>query len=171
MLEALAPLRAEFLGVRWLRPETLHLTLLFLGDMDPSRVPDVSAAVDEAAAAQEPFEVRTNGGGGRAGPVHRGGIGVAWLNLDRGAEEAAAMATDLGRRLGTGTAWPEKGHAPHLTVARRAPRALISRLRLTDVVPPVSWMCERIVLFRSHLGAVGPQYEALHQAMLGEPAT
>ncbi|MEA2621879.1 MAG: hypothetical protein QOH61_789, partial [Chloroflexota bacterium] len=67
---------------------------------------------------------------------------------------------------GTGISWPEKGHAPHLTVARRAPRGLIATLRLADAVPPVAWTCDRIVLFRSHLGAVGPQYEVLHESRL-----
>jgi 2'-5' RNA ligase len=130
-------------------------------------VPDIAAAMDAAAAQQAPFEIRTDGGGGRAGPRQRGGIGVAWLNLDRGADEAAAMATNLGRILDTGMAWPEKGHAPHLTVARRAPHTLIARLREPDSVAAVSWLQDRMVLFESHLGSAGPQYEALHEARLG----
>jgi 2'-5' RNA ligase len=169
VVQALTPLRDEFPGVRWLPPDSLHLTLLFLGDRHPSGVPDIAAAVDAMAAAQAPFEIRTDGGGGRAGPAQRGGIGVAWLNLDRGADEAAALATDLGRRLDTGMAWPEKGHAPHLTVARRAPHSLIARLREPGAVPTVSWLQERVVLFQSDLGSAGPHYQTLHEARLEAP--
>jgi 2'-5' RNA ligase len=162
-------LRDEYPRVRWLPPDSLHLTLLFIGDTDPTRVPGIEAAMDEVAAAQPRFEMRTDGGGGRAGPAERGGIGVAWLNLDRGADEAAALATDLGRRLDTGMAWPEKGHAPHLTVARRAPHSLIARLREPGAVPTVSWLQERVVLFQSDLRSAGPHYEALHEARLEAP--
>jgi 2'-5' RNA ligase len=163
----LAPLQDEFPGVRWLPPDSLHLTVLFIGDTDPARIPDVGAAMEAVAAGQPPFEIRTARGGGRTGPRHRGGIGVAWLNLDRGDREAAAMATDLGGRLGTGIAWPEMGHAPHLTIARRAPQALIARLRDADALPAVSWRQKRLVLFSSRLGGTGPDYEPRHEVLLG----
>ena len=64
------------------------------------------------------YDARTATGGGRVGHPRQGGLGVAWLNLDRGAEEAARLAVDLGGRLGTGDGWPAKGHAAHITVAR-----------------------------------------------------
>lgn len=163
---ALAPLHERLPHVRWLPPDSLHLTVLFLGGTLESRLPELRAAIDEAAALQAPFEIRTDAGGGRIGHPSRGGIGVAWLNLDRGADETARLAMALSERLRTGTAWPEKGHAPHLTVARRATRELVAALRDPTAVAPVSWTCDRVVLFSSDLGQGAPRYEALHEARL-----
>jgi 2'-5' RNA ligase len=145
--------------------------VLFLGGTQESRLPELRAALDEAAVAQGPFEIRTGAGGGRVGQPGRGGIGVAWLNLDRGADETAQLATALSVRLQTGTAWPAKGHAPHLTVARRATHQLVSALRDPAAVAAVAWTCGEVVLFASDLGYGAARYEALHKATLqGRPA-
>lgn len=165
----LAPLRDRYPGIRWLPPASLHLTVLFLGGTQESRLPEVRTALDQAAALQGPFEVRTDAGGGRVGQPGRGGIGVAWLNLDRGAEETARLATDLSVRLQTGMAWPEKGHAPHLTIARRATYQLVRALRDPAAVAPVTWTCVEVVLFASDLGHGAPRYEPLHVSRLNGP--
>lgn len=133
-------------------------------------MPQLAAALDRVAARALPFELRTSRGGGRVGQPRRGGLGVAWLGLDRGADEAASLATTLSRELGTGDAWPAKGHAPHLTVARRATRNALRTLETPGAVPAVAWMADRIVLFESHLGPGNPRYEPLHVAMLGGSA-
>ena len=45
-------------GVRWVRQETLHVTLRFLGDTDPAAVPELAARVGEQLAAVAPFALR-----------------------------------------------------------------------------------------------------------------
>jgi 2'-5' RNA ligase len=152
--------------VRWLPPDSLHLTVLFLGGTLEARLPELRGALDEVATLQRPFEIRTDAGGGRVGQPGRGGIGVAWLNLDRGADETANLATALSVRLQTGTAWPAKGHAPHLTVARRATFQLVRALRDPAAVAAVNWTCDRVVLFASDLGHGVPRYDTLHEARL-----
>ena len=164
--EALIPLRERFSGPRWLMDETFHVTLLFLGPTLESRIGSVREAVDAAAARVPSFEARTAAGGGRTGQPRQGGLGVAWLNLDRGASEAARLAIDLGERLGTGVSWPAKGHAAHITVARRASGELVRALAEPDAVAPVTWHADRIVLFSSRLGSGGARYESVHVAPL-----
>lgn len=169
---ALAPLRDRFPHVRWLPPDSLHLTLLFLGATSRDRLAEISQALDQAATQQPSFVMRTGAGGGRVGHPGRGALGVAWLSLDRGAAETAHLATVLSEALQTGAAWPEKGHAAHLTVARRASRHLVDALRTAgqpDAVPPVEWASDRIVLLESHLGSGTPRYEPLHVATLTGP--
>jgi len=39
----LTPLRDRFRDVRWMPPELLHLTLVFLGQTEPERVPMIPA--------------------------------------------------------------------------------------------------------------------------------
>lgn len=171
VVAALAPLRDRYPGPRWLPEPTLHVTLLFLGPTLESQIPRLRDAVDAAAELLGPYEARTSNGGGRVGHPRQGGLGVAWLNLERGANEAATLAVELGRRLGTGDSWPAKGHAAHLTVARRATVELVRALAQPDAVSPVAWTVDRIVLFASHLDGAGARYEPVHIAHLaGAPA-
>ena len=41
--------------VKWVEPENLHVTLLFLGEVDERQVPGVCRIVQEGAARLEPF--------------------------------------------------------------------------------------------------------------------
>ena len=63
-------LRAAFPRVRasWVRPESLHLTLKFVGEVAPPRVEDLSAAAARAAEGGAPFELTLAGAG--AFPPH-----------------------------------------------------------------------------------------------------
>jgi 2'-5' RNA ligase len=164
----LAPVRALFPGARWISRESLHLTLVFLGTTDTGRIGRLRSALDGAADGQARFSVELGSGGGRARPD---GDGVAWLNLARGGAETAA----LGRRLESaisgsapdGARDPRHSPNAHLTVARRAPADLIERLGASPSSGPrVTWLADRIVLFRSHLERTGARYEALHEAVL-----
>lgn len=167
--EAIDPLRERFPTARWLDEPTLHITLLFLGPTRHAELPRLREAIDNSAALLSAYEARTATGGGRVGHPRQGGLGVAWLNLDRGADQAARLAVDLGVRLGTGDGWPAKGHAAHITVARRATTDLVRALGQPGAVAPVAWSVDRIVLFASHLEPSGARYEPLHVAPLRGP--
>ena len=55
--DVLAALRASPGGedVRWVRREALHVTLRFLGDIEPVQVEPLAQAVGSEVAGQEPF--------------------------------------------------------------------------------------------------------------------
>jgi len=172
----LEPYRSGFPAARWLRPETWHLTLLFLGAVDPEWVGELAQVVEAAAALHGPYGMVTSRGGGRAGPAD----GVAWLEIAEGARQTIELATWLehahpltpegepprGRRSG-----PRRTPSAHLTVARRADAALVTALRTRSLGGlDAAWTVERIALVRSHLGPGGSTYETLHRAPLGAPA-
>lgn len=46
----LAALRTDLDGARWTRPEQFHLTLRFLGDVDPKRLPALKAALADVSS-------------------------------------------------------------------------------------------------------------------------
>ena len=52
--DALAPLRErrEKLPVKWVRPENIHLSLKFLGDVDDAREPELREALQRAAGTR-----------------------------------------------------------------------------------------------------------------------
>ncbi len=187
---ALWRVRDEVRGGRWLGPETWHLTLRFLGDTPVGAIPRIEDAVRRAAATAGPFEASL----GRAGAFERRFGRVAWIGLERGADQVAGLATAL-----TATLAPQEvSHEPfrpHLTIAREAPAALVpaldaalaetraGRLRVGPVglgagpalprrsgADALSWTVDRLVLYRSVLGRGGAQHTALVEAHLG-PAT
>ena len=165
LAEQLAPYRAQLHEARWTDPRSWHLTLLFLGQVEQRRLPQLRALVDAAAAAGDPYHVRADLGDGR----HRDG-GVAWLALSEGAGRLIELAAAIAERCPPGVTTgppPRRTPSAHLTVARKASRATIDALRAHALGPlDVAWEVDRIWLVRSHLAASGAHYQTLHEATL-----
>lgn len=162
----LAPYRSRHREVRWTRPETWHLTLLFLGSVERGRVAELESLIDHVAAGLRSYRVCADAGDGR---VQRG-EGVAWLGLSDGAgtliEVAQAVADGAPSDITSG-APPRRTASAHLTVVRKADRTVIEALRSQTHGPlRVEWTVDRIALLRSHLDAAGARYETLAESTL-----
>ena len=159
----LAPYRRAHPEVRWTRPATWHLTLLFFGSVPPDRVPELERLIDDVAARTEPYEATVDQGGGRV----RRGEGVAWLGLSAGAgrlvEAAVLTAEGCPSDLTDGPP-PKRTPSAHLTVVRRADQAVVMALRdQAHGRLQVGWTVDRLRLVRSHLERGGARYETLHE--------
>jgi 2'-5' RNA ligase len=164
--QSLRPYRAARPHVRWTSPESWHLTLLFLGSVGADRVTELRCLMEQEAVRWAPYQVRAASGGGRFSR----GEGVAWLALYEGAgtliELAAALAEHCPSDITTGPP-PRRTPSAHLTVARRADRAVIDALRRQTYGPlAVTWTVDRLGLIRSHLGPDGAHYETVHEVPL-----
>lgn len=156
-----ARLRRDFPHAKagWERPEKMHLTLKFLGDVDASRVPSLTAAAERSAAGLSPFGLTAEGAG--SFPPH-GAPRVLWLGLR---DEAGGLAL-LQRRLEEecereGFQREPRPFKPHLTLARiRAPqgaRELADAHRRTPF-GPFDFRVSELTLVRSQLGPGGSRY-------------
>ena len=150
-------------GLRWVRPEGVHLTLRFLGPTPPSRVGAAAAALEAAAAGVRPIAVRIAG----AGAFPRlSAPRVLWLGVDAGAEHLADLAGRLEARLAA-AGWPreDRPFAAHLTIARSddatAARPVAEALVRRGAVLAVSWTADRAILYESRPGPGGARYEPL----------
>jgi 2'-5' RNA ligase len=164
--EQLAPYRRAHREVRWTRPESWHLTLLFLGSVAPDRVPELERLVDAVARRRRPYVATVDQGGGRT----RGRESVAWLGLSEGAgtliETATLMAHSCPPDISDGRP-PRRTPSAHLTVVRKADEAVVQTLGRQALGPlGVSWEVDRIRLVRSFLQAGDARYETLHEATL-----
>lgn len=152
-------------GWRWTDPETWHVTVAFLGEVDEHRRHEVEGVLEAAGEqADGPIELEVT----HVEPVQRR---MVWLRLaDRPAGAVAALGADLQHRLG-GAQLPvqEREVTPHVTVARwrgegdKAPAGQV-------VDPPavdLAWTAREVVLYRSHLGSDGARHEMLAVAALG----
>jgi 2'-5' RNA ligase len=161
-------------NVRLTAQETLHLTLAFLGEVDDDRLPDVTAALDRAAATwherpagagsvedrQSP-RVRL-GGGGRFG---RGRFTLLWIGLVGDVSALRALNLAIRRELRRGRLpYDWKPFRPHLTLARpgdRVPATDVEADRqVLDGYLGPSWPVAEMALMRSHLGP-RPAYDRL----------
>lgn len=160
------PYRRQHRDVRWLPAPTWHLTLLFLGSVARSSIPELVRLVDETAAAHGTFDVGIEAGGGRL----RHGDGVAWLRVGRGASSVLGLADRLAEAcppaVTPGRA-PSRSPSAHVTVARRASPDLIDDLRREGLGElRASWRLASLALLRSHLGPDGARYETVSEAAL-----
>src|SRR5687768_13474473 len=73
---------------RWVGPELMHLTLLFLGNQAPTRLPSIEQAVDAAAGATRSFELRLLELGGFGRPR---ALRVVWAGVDDAPSGALAQ--------------------------------------------------------------------------------
>jgi len=158
-------LRGTEPGWRWVRPEGVHVTLRFLGEVAESRLQNLSARWRAAAAAGVPAMLEA-GGLGTFPP--RGRPRVLWVGLrDCSEGSLAALAGDLEREArDAGFPAEERPFSPHLTLARAAADAAPRRPQAA--VPALgSFRAGELTLFRSVPGRGGAVYTALERYPIG----
>jgi 2'-5' RNA ligase len=157
--------------IRWARPETLHVTLRFLGDIDPARVPALTAALHAEAGGVPPFEL-TLGELGAFPSLRRPQV-VFFRVGPQPPLEALASAVERAV-VQVGFAADTRPFRPHLTLgrARRGKHVPVT----APVTPPGdSQVVDEIVLFQSqlaHSGAdtgTGAKHTPLDRIALGRP--
>ena len=101
-------------GVRWVDSEGIHLTLKFLGDIDPALVEDVLRAMEQAASGTLPFQVHLNGLG--VFPNLRRPR-VLWAGVGGDMDALGALQEKVEAAM-EGLAFPRERRAfsPHLTL-------------------------------------------------------
>jgi RNA 2',3'-cyclic 3'-phosphodiesterase len=166
---AAAALRKAAPSVRWVLPETLHITLKFLGEVSEARLAEMKAALDEMSAAVESgFTFALRGAG--AFPNFRRPR-VFWLGVENGEGLIRVQSSVEGIFAPLGFPTEAGEFHPHLTLGRAGPplspaeQAAAERaarsLQYHDVVTVRS-----IELMQSRLSPKGARYEAVHSAEL-----
>lgn len=160
--DALVAGRAD---LRATRPETLHVTLAFLGWQDAAGVARISAA---ALGACEGLAAPVLGVGPvRAVPAGRPRLFALDLADDADGRAGAIQGAVSAALEAEGVYTPEKRPFwPHVTLARvrKGERAAP---RLAEVAPPVeSFTAPSVTLYRSTLHHSGAVYDSLAQCTL-----
>lgn len=158
--QRLALLQSGVPGARWIRPENLHVTLRFLGEVEESVAEDLDAAFARAAAPG--FELRLDGVG-HFGPVRK--PTSLWAGIER--SEALQFLHDKIDRaaVAAGLGPDDRKFRPHVTLARLKGDAKADRvgrwLEDNALFQAGPIRVGQFVLFRSHLGSDGAVYEPL----------
>lgn len=144
---------------RFVRPESHHLTLAFLGELDEAGVRSAMSALDDACAGAGPVRVAATG----LGTFGRSRDATLWLGIEKNprlVELACRLREELSAR---GLAYDEKDFLPHVTLARRA---RVPRGDLGDLAFPLPDEATRVTLFRSVLEPDGARYKPLYTVEL-----
>lgn len=157
--------------MRWVQPDSIHLTLEFLGDLLPARVPDLAAMLDRVCAAQGPFRLRVGGLGCFPDPRRPR---VLWVGLEEPTGSLQRLqgairkgCADLGLEV------EKRAFSPHLTLGRvrreAGPEAAdfaSQALGDPEAKPSGEMAAEMVHLYRSELRPTGAVYTRLHSAAL-----
>jgi 2'-5' RNA ligase len=175
--------REQLRACRWVAPEKIHLTLLFLGDVRGEHVATLQKIIQGIAAECAAFELHA----GRLGFFpNRGAPRVLWLGL-KDSEPLRELHSSLTRGLlkQRGVLCPDSDaksfdtdkFAPHLTLARikvsggkacdhRISNSLHKSAEDVAVAITSRWSVESLELLQSKLSPQGSEYSTRGQHQL-----
>ncbi|MFH1725540.1 MAG: RNA 2',3'-cyclic phosphodiesterase [Elusimicrobiota bacterium] len=171
---ALEDLRGAGPDVKWVRTETFHMTLAFLGELPAERLEPAARAARRLRGRQGPVRMAFDRLG--AFPDWRSPR-VLWAGLGEGAEPLSAAARILQDALADeGFALEKRSFHPHATLGRvRSPRRLgplrrrAERWRDARLWDEAAFEAGGIALFESRLSSEGPSYRAIERFPLPAP--
>lgn len=168
---ALAALQTELrragADVSWAKPESLHLTLNFLGEVDERLINEIEKACVDTASEFQPFTLKLNGVG--VFPNSRQPR-VLWAGLSGEVEMTVEIRKRLDEKLAPfGFERDEKEFRPHLTIGRvKSNRKTRELIALADLykLPALPFDVNEIVLMKSELHPAGARHTCLAKAHL-----
>jgi 2'-5' RNA ligase len=160
---------AHRLNIRWVKPVNLHLTIKFLGDIEPSDMEPLGRVLSDTAAIHPMFHLLPQGMGifpnirrpriiwtGIAGQTHI--LRSIWKSVEN-------VLVPLG------FAAEKRPYRGHLTIGRVKTRMdqarLVSALRAHQDFVSESFLVKRLVMYRSELHPSGAVYTKLLEMPLG----
>jgi 2'-5' RNA ligase len=150
-------------GASWrvVREEGLHVTIRFLGEVDPARHDAWDPAWREAAGVTRPLRLRLGGAAFAPSPARPR---VVWLAVhDETGDGSLARLADRveGAARSQGFAAAARPFSAHVTLARVRRRLRARAEALPAVYDLGAFTADRLVLYRSLLGPGGAVYEEL----------
>ncbi len=168
----LANLQQEFrflpLEAAWVREAGFHITLKFLGEVEPTQIGPIIACMTETAQCCEPFSLTLGGVG--VFP-HEFNPRVLWVGIQDETGRLCQLQQELEARL-TQLGFPpdERAFAPHLTLARlkRVSRRgeFLAQLKAHRQVVLGQLDVHRLELLESQLHPSGARYSTVKMVLL-----
>lgn len=119
--------RFKSLGLHasWVNPGNIHLTLKFLGETDPDRIPGIQNKLTETLAPIAPFRLSLDSAGVFPDTKHPR---VLWVGLKDEEGTLEILQTAIEKTLGNaGFPIEQRPFSPHLTLARiKSPKGIKS---------------------------------------------
>ena len=158
-----AALRGAYPELKLIGMDGLHLTLIFLGEVEEENLEPIFRVMDAAGQGQCPFRIRYHGMG--TFPP-RGRPRVLYLGLEEGGRECQLLHRVLSSGLDGVVRLDRRRFTPHLTLARIKNSRKWPDVDREGIGISAEFAARRIVLFRSHLKSSGAEYEEVYSMQL-----
>jgi 2'-5' RNA ligase len=148
--------------LKWVKPENIHLTLKFLGEIKDEQLVDVCNAVQDVAGKHETFELDVETVGSFGGKNAR----VLWIGIGRGGDHLLPLQKDVEERLAS-AGWPPEARkfTGHLTLCRiKNPKAGAKLAAMTEEYKNLKLgtiLADSVSVYQSQLTPSGPIYTVL----------
>jgi 2'-5' RNA ligase len=159
-------------SVKWVAPESIHLTLKFLGNVVPESIKDIAQAMAEAAQGIPPFRLEVKDLGVFPNLKR---VQVAWVGVHGEIDKLSQLQQRLDANLSRLGFAPEgRPFTPHLTIARLrdnaspAERQALGQLIASTRFEAGAFSVDAISLMKSQLTREGPIYSRISQVALSK---
>jgi len=156
--------------IKWVEPENVHLTLLFLGEVDDRAVIDVCRAVADVCATVHPFAMTVEKVG--CFPNSRRPR-ILWAGIGDGSQEAVALHDALEPPLLELGCYrrEDRPYAPHITLGRVQGDTVTFKLS-ERIAKNQGWQggqttVREVLVMSSELSRDGPTYSVMSRVKLG----
>lgn len=153
---------------KWVRPENLHVTLKFIGEIDEERVAELRASLFEAVKEQKSFPIEFKGMGAFPDVRRPRVVWVGMTDPEKSLEKLAQRVEEC--TVAAGFAKADKAFSAHLTVCRfgNMPSGRFAKgMERFENEAFGSMTADRMFLIRSQPGQHGSDYIDLHEFDLG----
>ncbi len=161
-------LKGSGVEASWTRPEGIHLTLKFLGEVEETRVPEIMDALTRAADSMNRFRLDVAGAGAFPGPKS---ARVAWIGVSGDLEKLSALQAAVEEAMvGLGMERDDRKFTPHLTLARikyiRSRDAWLDALSAIKDIRLPEFEVDAVSLMKSELKRTGAVYTEIGRVEL-----
>ena len=161
-------LRKQIQKASWVKPSNIHLTLKFLGDVDPQHLESIGETIQGVAIRHRSFSL---GIGGLGAFPNFARPRVMWIGVKAGGERVSALTRDINTALSDdGFSLDTKRFNPHLTIARLKERIDLrpyaNQYRQYDRIDGAEMSVDTISLIQSQLHPAGAIYSTLQSYSL-----
>jgi 2'-5' RNA ligase len=157
--------------VNWTSPDLMHVTVLFLGDLNDRELVTVCRIAAEIAAREPRFTMRVRGTGAFPTPRRPKTL---WAGIADESGTLQSLHRQLEARLidAIGYRPEERGYTPHLTLGRVKPQSdttvLAAELGRLSEWDGGEVLVQELRIYRSELRREGPEYTVIGRGAFGE---
>ncbi len=145
-------------GVKWVKPENIHLTLKFLGEVNENRLQEVKEALENTVRKFSEFKINLKDIGAFPS-MNR--PSVIWIGVDKGKQEVISIINELEISFSKiGFEKETRKPHPHITIGR-VKKARSGKLEVRSETWDMGcemWDVKEIYLIQSELRPEGPIY-------------
>lgn len=159
---AISALREKNDGVKWVRPESVHITLKFLGNINEDLVGPLARELDTAASFCPELSLYFSGFGVFPNPRRPR---VIWVGLKGDIAQLGELASSIDKGCAKLGLNPEKRpFNAHITLGRlKVPSMIDLDINLIEE----GFSATQVLFYRSELLPQGARYTVLHRSSFG----